>query len=332
MARHLIYGQVLESAIPLAFPPAFVEPHSAGLLGTCRFEESVGAVVDLDEVNWFHQFSFPDDCPPWLSVGRCGNAHIFHFNDGPCFRVHDNGTRIEFCRSESDTEPDSQEIELLLLNQLLPLTIAHRGATAFHAAAIEFPQGAALFIGDSGAGKSTLARHLATEGLRLLTDDCAVLNLEQDPPLVFSGYPAIRVFDESLDAQYRFRGKAFLSPLDGPFPFRPEPAPIAAVFQLQTNTTNPVAINIERLSVRDAQFALTRHAVRLDPGDGDRLRDEFATLAGLAERLPVFRLSYPHDKSLLPDICYLLQSHLEKSGDFGSEISSPRESHDVRPS
>jgi hypothetical protein len=323
MARHLIYGQLLDSTLPLTLPLPALEPLPTELLGACRFGRFAGTACQSIEVNWYHHHTLSGDSLPWLSLGRTGAFHIFKFHNGPCFRLQEDLTRIDVYRSEVGDETSDWEIELHFLNQVLPLTLAHRGHSVFHASAIEFPQGTALFLGESGTGKSTLARHLAGTGLRLLTDDCAVLKLDEDPPLVFSGYPAIRIIDDSLETRYRFRGKAFLSPLESPFPFRPEPSPVVAVFQLQPKPNGP--IEIEPLSQRDAQFALTRHAFRLDPGDRDRLRSEFEAHSDLARRLPAFNLSYPHDMSLLPALGKSVRDQLGNLGDPCSRIPSPNE-------
>lgn len=328
MAQHLVYGQLLDSTLPLTLPPLAPEPLPADLPSACRVGTCIDAAIRPGGVKWYHHHTSSGTYEPWLSLGRYGAFHIFQFHDGACFRLHEDGTHIEVYRNEAGGESDAMEVELHLLNHVLPLTLAHRGATVIHASSIEFPQGAALFIGETGTGKSTLARHLAGEGLRLLTDDCAVLDPEEQPPLVFAGYPAIRVIDDSLDTPLRSRGKAFLSPMESPFLFLPEPSHVAAVFQLEPKPSGN--IEIEPLSPRDAQFALTRHAFRLDPGDRDRLELEFKVNSNLAQRLPAFRLSYPHDANRLPEVSELLQRHLESLRDFGSAKSSHFKNHDVR--
>lgn len=328
MAQYLIYGQLLDSSLPLTLPPPAPEALPAGLLGTLRLRTFADSANHPSEISWYHQHCMPNSSKPWLSLGRSGAFQIFKFHSGPCFRLHENLAESEVYPNEAGDPLDHREVELSLLNQVLPLTLAHRGHPVFHASAIEFPQGTALFIGDSGMGKSTLARHLAETGLRLLTDDCAVLNLAQDPPLVYSGYPAIRIIDDSLETPFRFRGKAFLSPLESPFPFRPEPSPVAAVYQLQPKPDGP--IGIQPLSQRDAQFALTRHAFRLDPGDRERLRKEFMVHSDLARRLPTFIVSYPHDMNLLPELGKLLRAHLESLNESGSGIPSLQIDHDVQ--
>jgi hypothetical protein len=328
MAQHLVYGQLLDSTLPLTLPPLAPEPLPADLPGACRVDTCVDAAIRPGEVKWYHHHTSSGAYEPWLSLGRYGAFHIFQFSEGPCFRLHEDGTRIEVYRNEAGDESDALDVELHLLNQVLPLALAHRGCLAFHASAIEFPQGTALFIGESGTGKSTLARHLAMAGLRLLTDDCAMLDPGEDPPHVHAGYPAIRVIDDSLDTPHRFWGKAFLSPLEFPIPFRTEPSPVAAIFHLQPKSSG--AIEIEPLSERDTQFVLTRHAFRLDPGDRERLRNEFKCHADLARRLPAFKLSYLHDENLLPALGELLRNHLENLGGTSVGIPSNHKNNDVR--
>jgi energy-coupling factor transporter ATP-binding protein EcfA2 len=326
MAQYYVYGRILDSIVPLSLPVPAPEQFQSGLPGTCFVISDRDTSCDPGEVEWYHHHSFPDDSEPWLSLGKRDGYQVFQFRDGHCFLLHEDRDQIDLCLNGA--ESGSLEMESLLLNHVLPLTLAHRGATAIHASAIEFPQGAALFIGETGTGKSTLARHLAGANLRLLTDDCAVLDTGREPPLVFPGYPAIRVIDDSLDTVHRARGKAFLSPSESPFLFGPEPSHVAAVFQLEPKLSG--AIEIEPLSQRDAQFALTRHAFRLDPGNRHRLQEEFKVNSNLAQRLPVFRLSYPHDANLLPEVCELLQRHLESLSDFASEKPSHFQNLDVQ--
>ena len=79
---------------------------------------------------------------------------------------HANGERATI-----HGQPESHEQLTAMVRRTASLAAALQGRPLLHASAVEY-QGATLaVVGGSGVGKSTLARHLAGDGLPLLTDD-----------------------------------------------------------------------------------------------------------------------------------------------------------------
>ena len=85
----------------------------------------------------------------------------------------------------------------LLLDQLLPRVLAHRGETVLHASAVRIGTRAVGFMGKSGSGKSTLAAALAAENCALLSDDGLILELATSAVLALPTYTSLRLWSDS---------------------------------------------------------------------------------------------------------------------------------------
>ena len=67
----------------------------------------------------------------------------------------------EILISPLDDDVPDNTIEHLLVDQIWPRILAHRGQLVLHAAGVTSPTGAILFVGQSGRGKSTLTLYMA---------------------------------------------------------------------------------------------------------------------------------------------------------------------------
>jgi hypothetical protein len=76
-------------------------------------------------------------------------------------------------RFDRELSPDVEEH--LLLDHVLPLVLAHRGAAVLHGGVVALGGRGVVLVGSSGAGKSTLTAYLGQRGWTVGGDDGAVL-------------------------------------------------------------------------------------------------------------------------------------------------------------
>src|SRR5262245_25522327 len=103
-----------------------------------------------------------------LRGARHGDAYTLGAPGVADFSIDDEACRIVGRAAEGAAR---ETIEHLLIDQVLPRVLAHRGRLVLHAGGVRTPFGAIAFLGESGAGKSTLCSAMNRAGHRLLGDD-----------------------------------------------------------------------------------------------------------------------------------------------------------------
>lgn len=176
-----------------------------------------------------------------------------------------------------------------------------------HAGAATDHQGAVAFVGESGAGKSTLTGSLCAAGWRLVADDCVFLRPHSGDVLVVPSYPGLRLRPDA--ASCVFGHETFRTSIV----FCRTPVPLQRMYLLAPAAASTREIEISRLRGGEAVVGLVRSAHRLDITDRARLRDELDRLAGLATRLPLYRLGVPRDLSRLSAAREAILAHLAQS-------------------
>jgi hypothetical protein len=104
------------------------------------------------------------------------------------------------CEIVVDPRPglDEQVLRLFLLGPVLAVLLHQRGHLLLHASAVAVNDEAVLFLGSAGWGKSTIAAALHARGHNLVTDDLAVLRVEESRPMLFPGFPQLKLWPEAL--------------------------------------------------------------------------------------------------------------------------------------
>ena len=97
-----------------------------------------------------------------------------------------------------DRELPGQVIEHIVLDHVLPLWLAWRGALVIHAGLAARSGAGVALIGQSGAGKSTLTTHLGRHGWLVGGDDGIVIT-PASTTTAEAIYASIRLTDESVD-------------------------------------------------------------------------------------------------------------------------------------
>lgn len=193
-----------------------------------------------------------------------------------------------------------------------------------HGGAVSINDNAILFLGESGQGKSTLSASFAAGGCAVLTDDCFLLKESENRISCVGSYPGIRLWpdtlavlrvradDLSLYGTASYNQKRRLCPNNKHIRFAVQPVYVRNAYVL--GTSHCETVSIKRLSAHEAVVSLVEHSFRLDITDRERNAREFDTLTRLAEKLPMYRLSYPRRYEMLPAVREAILAHLQETG------------------
>jgi hypothetical protein len=209
------------------------------------------------------------------------------------------------------SEVASHQAQVLFLGLVSSLWLEQAGAVCLHASAVVLPGGAVGFLGFNRAGKSSLAASFLAAGFPLLTDD--VLAVERNAGRLFAqpSYPQMRLWPttagdfienpEGLDPVYPgFEKRRIPVGGDGLGAFDDRPAALSALLLPERGEAE---IAISPLSPREAMVELVRHSFLGALGEAAiGVGRRFERLVAVAERVPVFRLSYPNGLEHLPAV------------------------------
>jgi hypothetical protein len=205
----------------------------------------------------------------------------------------------------------------LLLDQMLPRVLAHRGETVLHASAVRIGARAVGFMGKSRSGKSTLAAALAAGDSELLSDDGLILELATSAVLALPTYTSLRLWPDSW--QYLQGKTPRESALRSSHPKhriawpssrpRDQRVPLAALYCVEESTAG--AMEIVALSPLSACMAFVANCFQLDPTDADRPTRLLRKASAILSRLPVFSLRVPRDFGRLPEVRAKLLDHVQ---------------------
>lgn len=253
----------------------------------------------------------------WFTLYRCKSNLRIHFPEYADFILWDSDSRID-CRPEKDVSLHT--VIHLFLDQVLPMFLSHKGCVVLHGSGIVVSNKASIFLGETQSGKSTLAASFGNEGFYLLTDDSLLIR-DGNPVMAIGGYQGLRLWPDSMNALApnvmhsgkvaHYSDKLRLN-VSHQFCDMYVPVENLYVLSLPQNSETSGQIAIESLQFRERVHALLESAFRLDITDRERNAREFETLSGLAERLPMFRLSYPRRYEMLPLVRGAILAHVDQ--------------------
>ena len=254
-----------------------------------------------------HHWRLPDG-KIYLSYAKATHGYILQFVDHARFVISHDGASVQCIPGVST---DHNTVEHLLLDQVLPRVLSHRGSIVLHAGAVRSPKGALVFLGDAGAGKSTLVASFGNAGHPILADD-AVMMIDRGESIgVLPGYTGLRLRPDSLKeifekpvattgmAHYSTKRRLLID--NGSVNHR-GPNPCKAIFLLQPSNALHGRVKLNPLSERETFMAFFKNAFRLDLDDSARCTEEFSSLGRLAKKCEVFALEYPRQYSSLHDV------------------------------
>ena len=228
---------------------------------------------------------------------------------------------------------DDREVYKHLVDKVWMAVLLQRGIFPFHASAVAFEAGAALFLGSSGAGKSSLTGALIKRGHAMLADDVVGVTpgascerpIADSRILALPAHPSLRLRADALDA-LGWRGEALgQAERSGKRSvpvrrFHASPLSICALFLLGAHHRS--GIEISTLRGVEAVKALRQFAWRnrLTKGLGRR-REQFRVVAAMAQQAPVARVTRPAHLSRFDDLADRIETHVRETvrGERGKE-------------
>jgi hypothetical protein len=287
---------VVESDLPLAE----LERAGSGSPECAIRVDSTESPVPGSE-RWDHHWRSPDGAVV-LSCARDGDRYRLLMPGLATFLIEDDGQAIT-CRPHASVP--AATLEHLLIDQVLPRVLTHRGRLVIHAGCVVTPHGAVAFLGDSGAGKSTLCAEFATAGCSLLGDDGIVLRPVETGFEALTTYPGLRLHPDPLAVLFdretsatpvaHYSDKRRLDRRSASYALATGPAPLVALYVLDT----AAEIGIAGMPHREAFMALLRASFQLHLNDSERSRELFLRVGALLDAAPVRRLSFPRDLAVL---------------------------------
>ncbi len=315
MNHYRIAGWILETEYE--FPEITPSPEAPTAdLSYQLAETQIGARAPAEgSVHWYHHWEAPGG-RRWLSAGRSGGDYLLRFAGIADFQISGDGRAVR-CYPLAEV-PDAT-LRHLFLDQVFPLVLSHRGRLVLHASAVAIDGGAAGLLGETGAGKSTLAASLARHGYPLLSDDALLLERASQADAVYfavPGYPGRRLWGDSvqglelglkdaeLPAVAHYTEKKRVGLADGLAAFAQNAVALERLVLLNPHQDAGAGgkIKLERVGAKQALLELVASAYCLDLTDRESVRERFDRLAGIADTIPLYRLSYVQDFTQLADI------------------------------
>lgn len=300
---------LLASAWPLEElqPAAVSDPLPAT---TLTFDIALAPPHRAQAVEWLHHW-YSDAGEPTLSLARLEQGYLLRFPWLADFVLDQEGRRVQVWPQPGGSQ---ETVRHLLLDQVLPHALAHQGRLVLHAAAALVGEWAVAWTGPAGAGKSTLAASFHLAGCPLLSDDGLVLNVAVRGETVSAvgTYPGLRLWPQSLEGlfdtppptraveDHSVKRRLLLKRVE-PIASPPQPKPLAALFVLAASERE-ATVQATRMSACEGCMALVSNAFLLDVADPRRSVALLDAAAACAEQVPIFRLSYPHRFSALPQV------------------------------
>jgi hypothetical protein len=209
-----------------------------------------------------------------------------------------------------------EDLQPFLTGPVLSVLLHQRGLFVLHASSVVIGGVAVAFLGAKGDGKSTLAAHLQVRGHRLIGDDIVPVNLENGSPVVVSGFPRIKLYNDSIVAVghepsdfpliHRFVEKRSFQYSDA---FSTEPVPLHSLYILSEGAE----VGLEKLGHASTFIEITRHTYvnRYLKALGAE-SEHFEHCRKLIQKLPVWKLNRPRDFEAMDDVCKLLENNVRR--------------------
>lgn len=309
--RYRAYGHILSCTAPLDELEQTPSPDTAEDTDLRILFSSSDEPIPSPS-SWYLTVSLADGTP-WLRCAKVSSGYLLHFPNLASF-VFDTSSGSIRCVPQQQTPPHT--LRHLLLDQVLPLVLNHKGKEVLHGAAVVTPYGACAFVGPTGTGKSTLAASFLSAGYSVLTDDCVVLDARGGDIVAVPAYPGLRLWDDAIDAIFGTTGSCapvahytpkqrFTAALSAT-PFYASAVPLAGIYVLgSSDAAHAIPAptpEMHPLAEREALMTLLSLAFKLDILDHRMLMREFDFLHRLVTQIPVRRLTVPDSLAALPAV------------------------------
>lgn len=229
----------------------------------------------------------------------------------------------ELVTVESDKDLESSdELNIIpfLLGPVMALLLHQRGFLVLHGSAVNTGTEAVAFLGHRGNGKSTTAIHLYVEGYPLVADDILAIKFDEEGfPVVYPGYPHVRLSDEAyhqvknhtdiLTPIRTLAGKVFC---DASHQFSTEPVRLEKIYVIEK--MQPEEGTITRTSVLKSQenlIDLIRHSVANRIFQHTTQKENLINCAQLVNNVEVKRLEIVHSFTDIQNMVRVVEEDFE---------------------
>src|SRR5829696_1003226 len=205
-------------------------------------------------------------------------------------------------------------LRLFVLGPVLATVLRQRGYLLLHASAVAVAGEAVLFLGSSGWGKSTTAAALHARGHGLVTDDVAVLRVEESRPVVFPSFPQLKLWPEALvslgddpEKLPQWNPRLEKRVRTAAHRFSSAPLPVKRIYVLEEGN----APEILPLRPQEAFVALVRHTYGSDYGlqtaMGVGSAPHFLECTSILNKVTVYRLKRRKTISQLTNLAQVIE-------------------------
>lgn len=242
----------------------------------------------------------------FLISAKIENGYLLQFPDLAEFRIHDSGKKINY-RVNDGVPLDS--LRHLIIDQVIPRVLGQKGHLVLHAAACEISHGEAIaFLGESGMGKSTLVSSFHQNGSRLISDDCILLDIDDDSAKIIPNYFGVRLFEDSAQeiyqkgvanlsvAHYTSKKRFLISEGADTGTIEDNCARLSAVFVLSGSDKRfeHGEVQAKRIAGAGELMSLIEQVFLLDPTDMSVIEKQFRNIGRIMDLgVPVYKLEYP---------------------------------------
>ncbi len=256
-----------------------------------------------------------------LECARHGDQYLLRFPEVALFLLHPGNFFIQVFPIQDELQPEARQ---LLLDQVIPRMLFHRGRVVLHASAVRLEDGSAVaFLGDTGRGKSTTAANFHQAGAELLSDDSLLIETADDQLTGIPAYPGLRLWPDSVDLlDFDLSSVAVADRGDGKFRILFQSGEtgstgvqLAALFVLGDPVDAPDgdAIICTRVRGSEAMIALIQAAFVLDLVSADAVQNNFRMLGELArQNIPVYHLNFARRHESLASVRQVVQEIVAK--------------------
>ncbi len=285
------------------------------LPGMTEGSDNPDVKIILGEVDPFQVNKAEVEGPNYLVKG--GDVYLWWDDIG---KVKISKGELVTVESYKDLE-SSDELNIIpfLLGPVMALLLHQRGFLVLHGSAVNTGTGAVAFLGHRGNGKSTTAIHLYVEGYSLVADDILAIKFEDGGPVVYPGYPHVRLSDEAyhhvedhtdiLTPIRTLAGKVFC---DASYQFSPEPVKLEKIYviekmQPEEGTTTGISV----LKSQENLIDLIRHSVANRIFQHTTQKENLINCAWLVNNVEVKRLEIVHSFTDIHDMVRVVEEDFE---------------------
>jgi hypothetical protein len=173
-------------------------------------------------------------------------------------------------------------------------------------------------VGPAGSGKSTTAAAFVELGFPILTDDVAVITLDNGRCSIQPAYPHVRLWPQAVNMLYGHHealprlvpvgdwDKCYLDLEHRPELFCTRPLPLRAVYVLETRLEEDDAPSVRPLSQAEAMLRLLANGYAQYLINRSLRAEEFRVLSTIVTSILVKSIYPNSDAQRLPELCEVI--------------------------